>query len=105
MIGKSLMRQYYREKQEFYSNLNMKDITVADYMHAKRLCKDFEIRNLVECHGLYLKSDTLLLVDVFKNSRKLCLKIKNLDPVKFLLAPGLAWQAALKKTNKMRIIN
>ena len=99
------MRQYYREKQEFYSNLNLKDTTVADYMHVKRLCKDFEIRSLVECHDLYLKSDTLLLVDVFKNSRKLCLKIKNLDPVKFLLAPGLAWQVALKKTNKMRIIN
>ena len=25
------------------------------------------------------------------------LKISELDPVKFLSAPGLAWQAALKK--------
>ena len=29
------------EKEEFYSNLNMEDITDADYMHAKRVCKDF----------------------------------------------------------------
>ena len=47
---------------------------------------------------LYLKSDTLLLADVFENCGKMCLKIHQLDPAKFLLAPGLAWQAALKKT-------
>ena len=28
----------------------------------------------------------------------MCLQICNLDPAKFLSAPGLAWQAALKKT-------
>ena len=38
--GKSLIKQHYK-KEEFYSNLNMKDITDADYMHAKRVCKDF----------------------------------------------------------------
>ena len=85
-------------KEEFYSNLNMEDITDADYMHAKRVCKDFEIKHLGEYHDLYLKSDTLLLADVFENFRKMCLKIYHLDPVKFLSAPGLAWQAALKKT-------
>ena len=31
------------EKEEFYSNLNIKDITDADYIHAKRVCKGFEI--------------------------------------------------------------
>ena len=34
------------EKEEFCSNLNMEDITDADYTHAKRVCKDFEIKNL-----------------------------------------------------------
>ena len=87
------------EKEEFYSNLNMEDITDADYMHAKRVCKDFEIKNLGEYHDLYLKSDTLLLADVFKNFRKMCLKIYHLNPVKFLSAPGLVWQAGLKKTD------
>ena len=28
----------------------------------------------------------------------MCLKIYELDPAKFLSAPGLAWQAALKRT-------
>ena len=78
------------EKEEFYSNLKMDDITDADYMHAKRVCKDFEIKNFGECHVLYLKSDTLLLADVFENFRKMCLKIYHLDPLKHLSAPGLA---------------
>ena len=28
----------------------------------------------------------------------MCLEIYELDPAKFLSAPGLAWQAAFKKT-------
>ena len=82
----------------FYSDLNMKDITDADYIYANSICKDFEIKNLAECHDLYLKSDTLLLADVFKNFRKMCLKIHYLDLVKFLSAPGLAWLPASKQT-------
>ena len=38
----------------------MEDVTRADCIHAKRVCKDFEIKNLGEYHDLYLKSDTLL---------------------------------------------
>ena len=45
-----------------------------------------------------VKSDTLLLADVFENFRNMSLKIYELDPAKFLSAPGLAWQAVLKKT-------
>ena len=76
----------------------MKDITDADYAHAKRVCKDFEIKNLGEYHDLYLQSNTLLFADVFENFRNMCLEIHEFDPAKFLSAPGLAWQAALKKT-------
>ena len=46
---------------------------------------------------MYIQGDTLLLADVFENSRNMCLKIYKLYPGKFLLAP-VAWQAALKKT-------
>ena len=53
------------EKDELYSNLNMKDITDSDYINAKRVCKDFEVKNLGEYHDLFLKSNTLLLGDVF----------------------------------------
>ena len=77
----------------------MEDTTDADYMHAQRVCKDFKIKNLGECHDLYLKSDTLLLSDVFENFRKICVKIYHLDPVNFISDAGLAWQEALKNIN------
>ena len=71
----------------------MEDITDADYMHAKRVCKDLKnIKNLGEYHNLYFRSDTLLLADVFENFRNMYLKIYHLDPVKFLSVPGLPWQ-------------
>ena len=65
------------EEEEFYSYLNLENITDADYMHAKRVCKDFEIKKLGEYHNLYLQSDILLLADVSENFRKMCLKIMN----------------------------
>ena len=74
------------EKEEFYSNLNLEDIRDADCMHAKRVFKDFEIKNLGEYHNLYLKSDVLLLVDVFENFRKMCSKIYELNTLKFISA-------------------
>ena len=61
------------EKEEFYRDLNMEDITDADYINAKRVCRDFEIKHLGEYHDLYLKSDALLLADVFKKFRKMSL--------------------------------
>ena len=86
------------EKEEFYSNLNIEDITDADYIHAKRVCKGFEIKNLGEYHDFYLKSNTLLFSDVFESSRKMCLRIYHLDALKFSSAFGLAWKTALRKT-------
>ena len=47
------------ENKDFYSHLNMEDITDADYAHAKRVCKDFEIKSLGEYYDLYVQSDTL----------------------------------------------
>ena len=54
-------------KEESYNNITMEDITDANHMHAKKVCKDFQIKNLSEYYNLYLKNDTLLLADVFKN--------------------------------------
>ena len=68
----------------------MEDIIAADYMHAKRVCKDFETKALGECHDLYVQSDTLLLTDLFENFRNMCLKIYKSDPAKCLSASGLA---------------
>ena len=80
----------------------MEDITNADYAHAKRVCKNIKTKILGEYHDLHVQIDTSLLADEFEifrmNFKYLCLKIYSLDPAKFLSAPGLAGQAALKKT-------
>ena len=46
-------------------------------MHAKRVSKDFEIKRLGEYHDLNLKSDTLILVDIFETIEKSVLKVRN----------------------------
>ena len=84
--------------KDFYSSLNMEDITDVDYRHAKEIYKEFTINNLRYHHDLYVQSDTLLLADVFENFRNKCIEIYELDPAHFLSAPGLAWQACLKRT-------
>ena len=85
-------------KEAFYSNLNLEDISDEDYAHAQKLWDVFEIKKLREYHNFYVQSDTLLLEDVFENFRNKCLEIYELDPVCFVSAPGLAWQACLKNT-------
>ena len=86
-------------EEAFYSSLNMENIDDIDYRHGNNVFKRFKLKNLGEYHDLYVQSDTLLLADVFKNFRKTCLKVYELDPTHFLSAPGLAWQARLKKTS------
>ena len=76
----------------------MEDITDVDCVNAKIVSKYFWIKNLGEYHDWYVQSDALLLADVFENFRNMCIKIFELDPAEFLSAPGLAWQATLKKT-------
>ena len=52
------------EKEDFYSQSNMEDITDADYAQTKTVCKDFEIKNLGQYHDLYIQGNTLLLADL-----------------------------------------
>ena len=84
-------------KESFYSNLTMENITETDYIHANNVFETFELNNLGDYHDLYVQSDTLLLADVFENFRKACIKTYELDPAHFISLPGLASQACLKK--------
>ena len=60
-------------KESFYSELNKEDITDEDYAHGQKVWEVFKIKNLGDCHDLYVQSDTLLLTDVFENFRKVCM--------------------------------
>ena len=66
-------------------------------MHAQKVFEEFKLRNLGEYHYLYVQSDILLLADLQILEINV-LKYMNLILFIFLSAPGLAWQAYLKKT-------
>ena len=86
-------------KEEFYSILNNKHVSDEDYCHAKKVWNTFQLQTMGEYHNLYLKSDILLLADVFENFRKTCLQYYKLDPCHYFTSPGLSWDAMLKMTN------
>ena len=87
-------------KEEFYSKLNDEDISDDDYKHAIDIWNTFKCKTIRDYHDLYLKSDVLLLSDVFENFRKTCLKHYKLDPAHYYTSPGLAWDACLKETGQ-----
>ena len=86
-------------KEDFYSILNDQHISDEDYNHARKVWNTFKIRNMGQYHDLYLKSDILLLADVFENFRKTCLEYYKLDPCHYFTSPGLSWDAMLKMTD------
>ena len=86
-------------KDQFYIILNDQHITDDEYDHAKKVWKTFKIKTMGEYHDLYLKSDVLLLADVFESFRKTCLQYYKLDPCHYFTSPSLSWDAMLKMTN------
>ena len=86
-------------KEEFYSILNNEHISAEDYSHAQKVWNTFQLQTMGEYHNLYLKSDILLLADVFENFRKTCLQYYKLDPCHYFTSPGLSWDAILKMTD------
>ena len=85
-------------KKEFYNKLNQEDITDKDYKHAQKVWVTFNLKYLGEYLDLYAQSDTLLLAEIFENSRNTYQKVYQLDPAHHVSAPGLAWQVCLRKT-------
>ena len=80
----------------------MTGISEDDYQHAKKVWKGFGIRDLGDYHDLYLRTDVVLLANVFEAFRETCLEHYSLHPAHFYTSPGLAWKACLRKT-KIRL--
>ena len=84
--------------EAFCSKLNMSLISSDDYQHAQRVWKEFRIDNLGDYHNLYIRTDVVLLTNVYEVFRETCLEHYKLDPAHFYTSPGLAWKACLKHT-------
>ena len=92
-------------KKDFFSILYNQHITHEQYDHAQTVWNTFNLKTMGDYHDLYLKSDTLLLADIFENFRKTCLQYYKLDPCHYFSSPGLSWDAMLKMTKiKLELI-
>ena len=83
-------------KNKFFSSLKTEDISEKDYEKTKDMWNTFNIKNLGEYHDLYLKTDVLLLYNVFEKFINTCLNYYGLDSCHYFSSPGLAWDAMLK---------
>ena len=86
------------KKEDFFSVMNNEHITDEEYQHAQNVWNEFGLSSMGGYHDLYLKSDILLLTDVFENFRKACQQYYELDPAHYFTTPGLSWDAMLKMT-------
>jgi hypothetical protein len=84
--------------EDFYSMLYQKGLTEDEYKHACYVYNQMKCKNFRDYHMIYLKTDVLLLADVFENFRKTCIQHYKLDPANYISAPSLAWDAMMYKT-------
>ena len=73
-------------------------ITDEDYKHGLAVWEAFSCSTLADYNDLHLRTDVLLLADVFENFRRMCLDQHELDPAHYYTSPGLSWDALLKHT-------
>ena len=96
---KNLENKELPDKKHFYNMLKLKDINDKDYKIIKNFYKDMKFKNIREYLECYLISDITLLADIFNNFRKIIFDNLGLDPVKYISAPSLTKDCALKYSN------
>ncbi|KYN04792.1 hypothetical protein ALC62_04330 [Cyphomyrmex costatus] len=85
-------------RESFHSSLTGDTVSESDYAHAENVWQRFSVRTLGEYSDLYLKTDVMLLADVFENFRDSCVASYGLDPAHYYTLPGFTWDAMLKHT-------
>ncbi|XP_071650755.1 uncharacterized protein [Temnothorax longispinosus] len=86
-------------RDSFYSSLTGDTVSESDYAHAVNVWQRFSIQTLGEYSNLYLKTDVLLLADIFENFCDSCVASYGLDPAHYYTLPGFTWDAMLKHTH------
>ena len=81
-----------------FSSLKGECISEKDYQRANNIWNVFKMNSMDDYYGLYLKTDILLLADVFEKFIKMCLGYCGLDPCHYSSSPGLSSDALLEMT-------
>ena len=90
MIGRSSKRTAYPLIEAFYSKLSLSGISECDYDYAQKVWREFVMMDVGDYHDLYLKTDVLLLSNIFKTFRMTCLEHYTLYLAHFYTSPRLA---------------
>ena len=92
-------------RDAFYSHLREEGISEDEYERALKVWETFGCRTFKDYHDFYLKTDVLLLADVFENFREMGMQYYGLDPAQYLTLPSYSWDACLKYTDvKLELI-
>ena len=86
------------DRFKFSSSGKNKHISEKKYLHAVDVWNASKINTMGDYHDLYLKTDVLLLTDVFERLINTCLEYYELDPCHYFSRSGLSWDAMLKMT-------
>lgn len=84
--------------KDFYNKLNDCELSQEEYDHAQTVFNHFHLNSLGEYSDLYLKTDVMLLTDIFENFRDKAHKTYGLDPAWYYTMPGYTWNCMLKYT-------
>ena len=85
-------------QEQFFSKLTQKGVSDDEYAYAQQIWKVFRCQNRWDYHDLYLKTDTLLLADVFESFRTVSMENYKIDPAHYISVPSFAWDAMLLLT-------
>ncbi|GET60563.1 uncharacterized protein LOC110249295 [Rhizophagus irregularis DAOM 181602=DAOM 197198] len=100
MTGKSSRKTSLPPKGAFYSKLNETHISDKEYEYAQYVWEKAGCKTMQNYHDIYLKTDVLLLADIFQNFREMALKKYGLDPLWYYSTPGFAWDALFLMTGQ-----
>ena len=81
-------------REAFYSRLKREKIQ-EEYEYTLYVYEKLRCQSFLDYRLIYLKTDVLLLADIFEKFRTTCMKHYSLDPANYISAPGLAWDAML----------
>lgn len=82
-------------KHEFHSEMSDTSITDDEYSRTQNIWTAFK-ETFKDYDDLYLKTDALLLSNVFENFRDVSMVNYCLDPAHYLMTPSSMWNACLK---------
>ena len=97
-VLRSFLKNKLPHRCKIFSSLKDKCISEKDYLKANNIWNVFKMNTMGDYHDLYLKTDVLLLADVFERFMNTCLYYYGLDPCHYFSSPGLSWDAMPKMT-------